>query len=121
MFQKCGKFMQFDRFSSFWFQPLRNSIILIMLLLPCLFHQRGPYYLRINDLTFVKDSGAFFIQKVAKKVDFKNMFKILPVNDRDEIPHIEWPKEVEVSEKIDWWAKGVKGGKKQAMAMNYEL
>jgi hypothetical protein len=92
-----------------------------MSLFPCLFHQRGPYYLGVYDLASIKDSGALFIRKVAEEID-SNIFKILPVNDRDEIPHIEWPKEVKVSEKIDWWAKGVKGGdKKQAMALNNDL
>ena len=61
----------------------------------------GPYFLGIYDLGNIKKSGALFIRKVAKDVD-PNIFNILPVSHSDEIPPIHWPREVKLSEKIDW-------------------
>ncbi len=65
------------------------------------FYCRGPYYLGVYDLANIKKSGALFIRKVADELD-PNLRNILPVNNKDEIPHIQWPEEVKISEKIDW-------------------
>ncbi len=61
----------------------------------------GPYYLGVYDLGDIMDSGALFIRKVNKDVD-PNMVQIFPVSDRDEVPSIYWPSEIEVSKKVDW-------------------
>jgi len=61
----------------------------------------GPYYLGVYDLANIKDTGALFIRKVNKMID-SNIFHILPVNSRDEIPYIQWPNEVRISKKMDW-------------------
>ncbi len=63
--------------------------------------KRGPYYLGIYDLANIKDSGALFIRKVAKEID-PNLFHLFPVNSKGEIPYIHWPKELQISQKIDW-------------------
>ena len=61
---------------------------------------RGPYYLGTYDLAKIKDSGALFIRKVSKELD-PNLLHLLPVNHKDEIPHIEWPNEINLSAKIE--------------------
>lgn len=60
----------------------------------------GPYYLGTYDLAKIKDSGALFIRKVSKELD-PNLLHLLPVNHKDEIPHIEWPNEINLSAKIE--------------------
>ena len=62
---------------------------------------RGPYYLGVYDLANIRDSGAIFIRKVTKAID-PNLLHLLPVNSRDQIPHIQWPKEVNITDKPDW-------------------
>jgi hypothetical protein len=52
-------------------------------------------------LANIKDSGALFIRKLAKEID-PNLFDLLPVNSKDQIPYIQWPNEIKISEKINW-------------------
>lgn len=61
----------------------------------------GPYYLGIYDLADIRNSGALFMRKVNKEVD-PNIFHLLPVNKREEIPNIGWPKQVQISSKMHW-------------------
>jgi len=61
----------------------------------------GPYYLGVYDLANIRDSGAIFIRKVTRDID-SNLLRLLPVNSRDEIPQIQWPKEVKIIHKPDW-------------------
>lgn len=61
----------------------------------------GPYFLGVYDLANVRDSGALFVRKLSKLVDH-NMVRIFPVNQKEEIPDISWPRHVEISEKPDW-------------------
>lgn len=61
----------------------------------------GPYYLGVYDLANIRDSGAIFIRKVTKAID-SNLLRLLPVSSRDEIPKIQWPKEIEIIYKPDW-------------------
>ena len=70
-------------------------------LLSFLFYFRGPYYLGVYDLANIRDSGAIFIRKVTKAIDH-NILHLLPVNSRDEIPYIQWPKEINIINKPDW-------------------
>jgi hypothetical protein len=49
----------------------------------------------------IKKSGAIFIRKVAKELD-PNIFSLLPVQEKNEIPNIQWPKEVKISQKMNW-------------------
>ena len=65
------------------------------------FVDRGPYYLGIYDLADIRNSGALFMRKVNKEVD-PNIFHLLPVNKREEIPNIGWPKQVQISSKMHW-------------------
>jgi len=53
------------------------------------------------DLANIKDTGALFVRKVSKGVD-PNLINILPVTCSDELPYIQWPAEVKISEKMDW-------------------
>jgi Core-2/I-Branching enzyme len=64
----------------------------------------GPYYLGVYDLANIRMHGAFFIRKVATAID-PNLFRILPVNSPEEIPRIEWPREVAISPLPDWEKK----------------
>jgi hypothetical protein len=64
----------------------------------------GPYFLGIYDLDNIQRSGALFIRKVATAIDH-NLFKLLPVDDPEEIPPISWPKEVKISPVPDWEKK----------------
>ena len=61
----------------------------------------GPYYLGVYDLANIKESGAIFARKVSKSVD-SNLFNLLPVNEKEEIPSIQWPEEIKITQKIDW-------------------
>jgi hypothetical protein len=61
----------------------------------------GPYFLGIYDLDNIRRSGALFIRKVATAID-PNLFKLLPVDDPEEIPPISWPKEVKISPAPGW-------------------
>ena len=54
-----------------------------------------------NDLANIKDSGAIFARKVSKRVD-PNIFNLLPVNWKEEIPSIQWPEEIKITPKVDW-------------------
>ena len=69
----------------------------------------GPYYLGVYDLANIRASGALFVRKISAAVD-PNMQRLLPVNHPDEIPVIQWPNHVSISEKPDWEEKirGVK-------------
>ena len=49
----------------------------------------------------IRKSGALFIRKVSKEID-PNIFHLLPVNNREEIPNIEWPNHVKISWKINF-------------------
>merc|ERR1719232_391760 len=60
----------------------------------------GPYFLGIYDLANIKRSGALFIRKVSKFVD-PNIVNLLPVDDIDTLPVIDWV-ELKISEKPDW-------------------
>jgi hypothetical protein len=61
----------------------------------------GPYFLGVYDLANIRKSGALFVRKVSLHVD-PNMVQLLPVSRREEIPEIQWPIEVIVTEKPDW-------------------
>mmetsp|Transcript_16689 Transcript_16689/g.23528 ORF Transcript_16689/g.23528 Transcript_16689/m.23528 type:complete len:462 (+) Transcript_16689:297-1682(+) len=61
----------------------------------------GPYFLGVYDLANIKASGALFIRKVSVEVD-PNLVHMLPVSDLDELPSIQWPNELQISEKPDW-------------------
>ena len=56
---------------------------------------------RTYDLNNIRISGALFIRKVATMID-PNMYRILPVDDPEDIPPISWPKEVQLSPVPDW-------------------
>ena len=62
---------------------------------------RGPYFLGVYDLAGIHDSGALFIRKVSEAVD-PNLLRLLPVDRRDQIPRIRWPREVSITNKPDW-------------------
>lgn len=64
----------------------------------------GPYFLGVYDLKEIKDSGALFVRKVSDRIDY-NIVEMLPVYDRNDIPRIGWPKEIEISPKTDWKEK----------------
>jgi Core-2/I-Branching enzyme len=61
----------------------------------------GPYFLGAYDLRSIRETGALYIRKVSKYVE-PNLYNIFPVSRTDDIPDIFWPKEVKISEKIDW-------------------
>lgn len=61
----------------------------------------GPYFLGIYDLNNIRLSGALFIRKVAQIID-PNLYKILPVDEPGQIPHISWPSDVQISPVPDW-------------------
>jgi hypothetical protein len=54
------------------------------------------------DLFEIEASGALYIRMVATAIDPNNMYRILPVDDNDDIPPIAWPKEVQLSPVPDW-------------------
>eukprot|EP00559_Dactyliosolen_fragilissimus_P009976 CAMPEP_0184858702 /NCGR_PEP_ID=MMETSP0580-20130426/3789_1 /TAXON_ID=1118495 /ORGANISM="Dactyliosolen fragilissimus" /LENGTH=340 /DNA_ID=CAMNT_0027355001 /DNA_START=527 /DNA_END=1549 /DNA_ORIENTATION=+ len=62
----------------------------------------GPYYLGVYDLADIALSGALFIRKVSADID-KNLMNIFPVEDVDQIPFIEWPNHVKVSDRPSWY------------------
>jgi hypothetical protein len=62
----------------------------------------GPYFLGLYDLGNIRRSGALFVRKVSRTVE-PNLVNLLPVNSLEEdLPHIEWPFELLLSEKPDW-------------------
>jgi Core-2/I-Branching enzyme len=61
----------------------------------------GPYYLGVYDLAGIRESGALFTRKVSIHIDH-NLLNILPVNDTADIPYIQWPWHVKLTEKPDW-------------------
>jgi hypothetical protein len=61
----------------------------------------GPYFLGVYDLANIRESGALFIRKVSGHVD-PNLIHLLPVERSEDIPPIQWPEEVAMSEKPDW-------------------
>lgn len=61
----------------------------------------GPYYLGVYDLAKIKESGAIFMRKVSSAID-PNMLHLFPVDDKERIPHIQWPEEVKFIEKPEW-------------------
>lgn len=61
----------------------------------------GPYFLGAYDLANLRDSGALFVRKVSQFVD-PNIVNLLPVRKANEIPYIQWPREVKISPKVDW-------------------
>jgi Core-2/I-Branching enzyme len=65
-------------------------------------HTWGPYYLGVYDLADIVDSGALFLRKVSSLID-PNLFVLLPVNTRQEIPRIQWPSAgIQVSAVPNW-------------------
>lgn len=64
----------------------------------------GPYFLGVYDLANIRESGALFIRKVSEHVDH-NLINLLPVERSEDIPPIQWPEEVTISEKPDWEKK----------------
>ena len=64
----------------------------------------GPYFLGVYDLGAIRESGSLYIRKVATSIDH-NLFKILPVDEPEEIPSISWPQEVKISPVPDWGKK----------------
>jgi hypothetical protein len=61
----------------------------------------GPYFLGIYDLRAIRESGALYIRKVSQFVE-PNLYQVLPVSIREEIPDLYWPDEVQISVKVDW-------------------
>jgi hypothetical protein len=61
----------------------------------------GPYYLGVYDLANIRQSGALFVRKISTSID-PNLLQLLPVDDASEIPPIQWPEEILLSEKPDW-------------------
>ena len=57
-------------------------------------------------------SGALYIRKVAQVID-PNLYRILPVEEPQQIPPISWPKDVQISTVPDW-AKQITQLRKQA-------
>jgi len=53
-------------------------------------HVWGPYYLGVYDLADIKESGALFIRKTSSVLD-PNLYHLLPVDEWQEIPPIQWP------------------------------
>lgn len=56
----------------------------------------GPYFLGVYDLSNIKESGALFIRKVSVYVD-RNIVDLLPVQDTNDLPSIQWPEELKIS------------------------
>lgn len=56
---------------------------------------------RTYDLYDIKFSGALYVRKVSTAID-PNIYRILPVDDNEDIPPIGWPKEVKLSPVPDW-------------------
>lgn len=61
----------------------------------------GPYYLGVYDLANIRQSGALFVRKISAAIDL-NLLHLLPVDYAEEIPPIQWPEEIVLSEKPDW-------------------
>lgn len=61
----------------------------------------GPYYLGVYDLANIRDSGALFVRKISTAID-ANMIRLLPVHRREDIPPIQWPEELLITEKPNW-------------------
>jgi hypothetical protein len=68
---------------------------------------------RTYDLFDIKASGALYVRKVATAID-PNMYRILPVDDNNDIPPITWPKEVRLSPVPDWKKRVAEFKKKHA-------
>jgi hypothetical protein len=64
----------------------------------------GPYFLGVYDLANIRYSGALYIRKVATAID-ENLFHLLPVDTPEQIPAIEWPREVQISPVPNWEKK----------------
>ena len=64
----------------------------------------GPYYLGVYDLANIRASGALFVRKISRSID-PNMIRLLPVDSRQDIPEIQWPEEVLLTEKPNWKEK----------------
>ena len=64
----------------------------------------GPYFLGVYDLGQIRDTGALFARKVSALLD-PNMVRLLPVDRTDQIPNIQWPREVSLTEKPEWEAE----------------
>ena len=64
------------------------------------------------DLNDIRLSGALYIRKVAQVID-PNLYRILPVEEPQQIPPISWPKDVQISPVPDW-AKQITQLRKQA-------
>jgi len=62
----------------------------------------GPYYLGVYDLHDIRESGALFIRKVSTQMDGINLRRLLPVERHEQIPDIDWPEYVAVSDKPQW-------------------
>lgn len=61
----------------------------------------GPHYLGVYDLGAIRESGALFIRKVTAKID-PNLAHLLPVDRKEQIPLISWPKELRLTHKPNW-------------------
>ena len=61
----------------------------------------GPYFLGVYDFGGIRETGALFIRKVSALVDL-NMVRLLPVDRRNQIPNIQWPDIVSLTDKPDW-------------------
>jgi hypothetical protein len=61
----------------------------------------GPYFLGVYDLSNIKESGALFIRKVSVYVD-RNIVDLLPVQDMNDLPSIQWPEELKISPSPNW-------------------
>jgi hypothetical protein len=61
----------------------------------------GPYFLGVYDLAHIRQSGALFVRKVTERID-PNMVSLLPVKHARDIPLIEWPPLLSLTEKPEW-------------------
>jgi len=78
----------------------------------------GPYFLGTYDLNNIRLSGALFVRKVAQMID-PNIYRILPVEEPQQIPPISWPNDVQISPVPDW-AKTIAQMQKQEKEKSLE-
>jgi hypothetical protein len=64
-------------------------------------HAWGPYVLGVYDLARIRHSGALFVRKITDTID-PNMVRLLPVDHARDIPLIDWPPLVALTEKPEW-------------------
>jgi len=61
-------------------------------------HLWGPYFLGIYDLGSIIRTNSLFIRKVSVQID-PNIVNLFPVDSLSMLPEIDWPEQIEISEK----------------------